>query len=212
MKRFLYLAIAVMSTSCATIPRASVDMSLHLEQQLYALKQANESIINSVFETKEQEITTYLDDVWLPKYLEDLFEMPYIKGIWNEMVASNDANERLRVTLWLNKNIQNHYEEVKESLLLPIRQERQLVLQTINGEYDTAIRMNNTILRNIASANSIQEAYRDIASKLVDTNKIDSIVANSLKVMDDKLAIVQKSLDIYQKNEQDINDILKKFK
>lgn len=39
MKRLYLIIIAtVLLTSCATIPRASVEMSIQIEQELYALK------------------------------------------------------------------------------------------------------------------------------------------------------------------------------
>ena len=45
--------------SCASIPKETVDMSVHLEQQRSTLNQANEAIINSVFESKEQQMIAY---------------------------------------------------------------------------------------------------------------------------------------------------------
>lgn len=213
MKRiYLIILTTVLLTGCATIPRASVEISIQLEQQIYALKQANESVVNAVFDAKEQNLIIHIDNTLFPEYLEGLFKNPSIQNIWNEMVANNNYEERLEVIVWLNKNIQKQYKETKDSLLLPIREERIRVLKSFNDEFNTAIQMNSTVTRNIASANTIQEAYKNVASKFVDINRIDSIVINSLQMIDGKLNSIQKGVNVYEKNEDKINNILKKMK
>lgn len=212
--RRLYLIIiaTALLTSCATIPRASVEMSIQIEQQLYALKQANESVINAVFDAKEQNMTVYIDNTLFPEYLDGLFKNPSIQNVWDEMVANNNYEERLEVIVWLNKNIQKQYKETKDSLLLPIREERLRVLKSFNDEFDTTIQMNSTVTRNIASANTIQEAYEVLASKVIDTNRLDSIITSSLQNIDSKLNSIKKGIDVYEKNEDKINNIIKKIK
>lgn len=212
--RRLYLIIiaTALLTSCATIPRASVEMSIQIEQQLYALKQANESVINAVFDTKEQNMTVYIDNTLFPEYLDGLFKNPSIQNIWDEMVSNNNYEERLEVIVWLNKNIQKQYKETKDSLLLPIREERLRVLKSFNDEFNTTIQMNSTVTRNIASANTIQEAYEVLASKVIDTNRLDSIITSSLQNIDSKLNSIKKGIDVYEKNEDKINNIIKKIK
>lgn len=211
MKRlYLIVTAIILLAGCATIPRASVDMSIQLEQQLYALKQANESVINSVFEAKEQNMIAHIDNKIFPAYLDGLFKDPSIQNIWDEMVANNNDGERLEVIVWLNKNVQKKYKETKDSLLLPIKEERARVLKSFNDEFNVAIRMNNTVTRNIASANAIQESYKNLASKLIDVNRLDSIVLNSLQVIDGKLNSMQKGIDVYKENEDKIHNILKR--
>lgn len=213
MKRLYLIIIAtILLTGCATIPRASVEMSIQLEQQLYALKQSNESVINAVFDAKEQNMITHIDNTLFPEYLEGLFKSPSIQNIWDEMVANENYEERLEVIIWLNKNIQKQYKETKDSLLLPIREERVRVLKSFNDEFNTAIRMNSTITRNIASANTIQETYKNLASKAIDANRLDSIVTNSLQNIDHKLNSIQKGIDTYQKNKDKMNTLIKKTK
>lgn len=212
--RRLYLIIiaTALLTSCATIPRASVEMSIQIEQQLYALKQANESVINAVFDAKEQNVIIHIDNTLFPEYLDGLFKNPSIQNIWDEMVANNNYEERLEVIVWLNRNIQKQYKETKDSLLLPIREERIRVLKSFNDEFNTTIQMNSTVTRNIASANTIQEAYKDLASKVIDVNRLDSIVTSSLQNIDGKLNSIKKGIDAYEKNEDKVNNIIKKIK
>lgn len=195
---------------CASIPQATVDMSIRLEQQLYALKDANASIINSVFDAKEENMLLYLDQTLFPKYVDELFKNPAILSIWDEMVQTKDANERLEVITWLNKNINNQYRETKDSLINPINDERKKVLKAFDDEFSKALQMNSTITRNIASANEIHESYRSIASGFIDVNRLDSIVANSIQTVDKSLNSVQKGADFYLEYKDKIHSKLRR--
>lgn len=204
------LLISAFFSGCASVPRASVDMSIRLEQQLYALKEANRSIINSVFDAKEQNMVLYLDQTLFPKYIDELFKNSAIQDIWDEMVQSQDLNERLEVIMWLNKNINSQYRETKDSLINPINDERKKVLKAFDDEFDKALQMNSTITRNIASANDIQESYRSIASGFIDVNRLDSIVANSIQKVDKSLDSVQKGADFYLEYKDKVNSKLRR--
>lgn len=199
------LLISAFFSGCASVPRASVDMSIRLEQQLYALKEANRSIINSVFDAKEQNMVSYLDQTLFPKYIDELFKNSAIQGIWDEMVQSQDTNERLEVIVWLNKNINSQYRETKDSLLSPINDERRLVLKAFDQEFDKALQMNYVITRNIASASQIQESYRSIASGFINVNRLDTIVTNSIQTIDKGLNSIQKGTDFYQEYKRKFN-------
>lgn len=204
------LFISILLQGCASIPRATVDMSIRLEQQLYALKDANASIINSVFDAKEENMLLYLDQTLFPKYVDELFKNPAILSIWDEMVQTKDANERLEVITWLNKNINNQYRETKDSLINPINDERKKVLKAFDDEFSKALQMNSTITRNIASANEIHESYRSIASGFIDVNRLDSIVANSIQTVDKSLNSVQKGADFYLEYKDKIHSKLRR--
>lgn len=204
------LLISMFLQGCASIPRATVDMSIRLEQQLYALKDANASIINSVFDAKEENMLLYLDQTLFPKYVDELFKNPAILSIWDEMVQTKDANERLEVITWLNKNINNQYRETKDSLINPINDERKKVLKAFDDEFSKALQMNSTITRNIASANEIHESYRSIASGFIDVNRLDSIVANSIQTVDKSLNSVQKGADFYLEYKDKIHSKLRR--
>lgn len=208
----LSILLLVLLYSCATIPRASVDMSMRLEQQLYALKQANEQMINSVYAAKEESMVAYIDNVWFPEYLDGLFKNPGIIKIWDEIVASDDMSERMEALIWFNGNVQSQYRAVKDSLLAPVREEKESVLEAFDKEYNTAIRINSTIMRNIASVNAVQEAYKGYADRFVDTDKLDSILQASLHMIDSRMDQVQHGVNTNKNNESKINELLKKLK
>jgi hypothetical protein len=201
-----------LTASCATIPKASVNMSVRLEQQLYALKQANQQLVNAVYDAKEQDMVSHVDNVLFPQYLDGLFENQYVMSIWDDIVATNDMTGRMEAIRWLNEKAQAEYKMIKDSLTAPIKEEKKLALKVFEDEYNMAIRMNSAILRNIASFNDVQEAYNEYANKILNTNKLDSILFRSLYKIDTQMDKLQQGVDKYSENEDKIKEILKKLK
>jgi hypothetical protein len=212
MKNIVSICLALIFMSCATVPQAAVDLSVQLENQLHVLKQANEAIINAAFDSREQSMNEYIDDVLLPKHLEVLFKNPGIVEYWNQTLESNDASDRYSFLLWLNRNIQKEHRAICDSLLQPIQEERHQILKSFDEEFDSAIRMNSTVTRNISSVSEIQKAYEKITSKFVDTNKLDTMLTNSLRFLDAQLNSAQKGIDAYENNKDKIENIFNKLK
>ena len=78
MVKILFFSSLVLFSSCVSIPKQTAEMSVLLEQQLDALKQANNSIIENVYKEKEKNVTDYVDNIWFPQYLEEYFQKPII--------------------------------------------------------------------------------------------------------------------------------------
>lgn len=207
-----FCLLMALTASCATIPKASVNMSVRLEQQLYALKQANQQLVNAVYDAKEQDMVSHVDNVLFPQYLDGLFENQYVMSIWDDIVATNDMTGRMEAIRWLNEKAQAEYKMIKDSLTAPIKEEKKLALKVFEDEYNMAIRMNSAILRNIASFNDVQEAYNEYANKILNTNKLDSILFRSLYKIDTQMDKLQQGVDKYSENEDKIKEILKKLK
>ena len=120
MVKILFFSSLVLFSSCVSIPKQTAEMSVLLEQQLDALKQANNSIIENVYKEKEKNITDYVDNVWFPQYLEEYFQKPIIQEAWNEAVNTDSLEYRLELIQTLTQICMEEYKTYKESLLSPI--------------------------------------------------------------------------------------------
>ena len=120
MVKILFFSSLVLFSSCVSIPKQTAEMSVLLEQQLDALKQANNSIIENVYKEKEKNITNYVDNVWFPQYLEEYFQKPIIQEAWNEAVNTDSLEYRLELIQTLTQICMEEYKTYKESLLSPI--------------------------------------------------------------------------------------------
>ena len=109
---FLCIAILCAFASCVSVPKAALDISVQLEQQLYTLQQATHSIVEKAYQEKEK----YIDNVWYPQYVEDLFQQPVIVELWNEVVRTDSLVNRMEMIKTLTQSCMVEYLSCKKSL------------------------------------------------------------------------------------------------
>lgn len=209
MVKILFFSSLVLFSSCVSIPKQTAKMSVLLEQQLDALKQANNSIIENVYKEKEKNVTDYVDNIWFPQYLEEYFQKPIIQEAWNEAVNTDSLEYRLELIQTLTQICMEEYKTYKESLLSPIYAEKDTILRNFNEQYDLALKMNSIITRNVKSASDLQSEYKSYLNKIVSTEKLDSITQSSLDKIDKQFDNVIEGFDKY---EDKINSIINKIK
>lgn len=205
MVKILFFSSLVLFSSCVSIPKQTAEMSVLLEQQLDALKQANNSIIENVYKEKEKNVTDYVDNIWFPQYLEEYFQKPIIQEAWNEAVNTDSLEYRLELIQTLTQICMEEYKTYKESLLSPIYAEKDTILRNFNEQYDLALKMNSIITRNVKSASDLQSEYKSYLNKIVSTEKLDSITQSSLDKIDKQFDNVIEGFDKY---EDKINSII----
>ena len=209
MVKILFFSSLVLFSSCVSIPKQTAEMSVLLEQQLDALKQANNSIIENVYKEKEKNVTDYVDNIWFPQYLEEYFQKPIIQEAWNEAVNTDSLEYRLELIQTLTQICMEEYKTYKKSLLSPIYAEKDTILRNFNEQYDLALKMNSIITRNVKSASDLQSEYKSYLNKIVSTEKLDSITQSSLDKIDKQFDNVIEGFDKY---EDKINSIINKIK
>ena len=198
--------------SCASLPRATVDLSMLLEKQISALEQSQIKLINKYFEEKQYHALSFLDNEWYPKYLENFFNDGNAEEIWNEIINNSDKKERISDLQMIVLIIQTEYMAMRDSLLLPLETTRRELLSAVQEEYNTARTMNNVVLNNIASVNEIQEARKEYLSKLVNVDSVENTIDTYLEKADKILYDAQKGFDKYNEAESKIESIIKNLK
>ena len=152
-------------------------------------------MIHALFDAKEAAMNNYIDNTYFPVYLDHLFANPAIQDIWDQIMVSNDTQDRYQAIVWLNKNIQIELKSMRDSLLAPIQEERKRVLTAFGEEFDKAIQMNDVITQNISSAAELKDFHRGLFSKYIDTDRIDSVFYQSLRRANEQLDSVERLLD-----------------
>lgn len=102
----------MLSLLVSVCPKAALDISVQLEQQLYTLQQATNSIVEKAYQEKEK----YIDNVWYPQYVEDLFQQPVIVELWNEVVRTDSLVNRMEMIKTLTQSCMVEYLSCKKSL------------------------------------------------------------------------------------------------
>lgn len=212
LKTFSNLALlTVLLSSCATLPKATVDMSMLLNKQLQALETNHIQIIDKHFEVKREQSLDFLDNEWYPDYLNRFFSNDEAEEIWNEIVDNPDKKTRISDLQEVVEIIQEKYMAKRDSLLLPLEESHIKALELVRGEYSKAKTMNSAVLSNVASVNDIQEARREYLSKLVDVDSIENTISTYFERADKILDEARKGIEKYEEAESKIGSVLDKL-
>lgn len=167
---------SLLFASCATIPRATVDLSIMLDKQITVLEQSHVALIDVYFGEKEREIIDFLDNEWYPLYLDNFFNDSDVEEVWEEIINSPDKDKRITDLQMVVSVIQSEYSAQRESLLGPLEETRRELLKVVQNEYQKARTMNDAVLNNVASANEVQEVRNAYLAKSVDVSFIESTI------------------------------------
>lgn len=124
-------------------------MSVQLEEQLYVLQQATNSIVEKAYQEKEKNVVAYIDTVWYPRYVEELFQQPVIVELWDEVVRTDSLVNKMELIKMLTQSCMTEYLSYKKSLLAPVEEEKASILKKLNESYELAIWMNGGLLQRI---------------------------------------------------------------
>lgn len=124
-------------------------MSVQLEEQLYVLQQATNSIVEKAYQEKEKNVVAYIDNVWYPRYVEELFQQPVIVELWDEVVRTDSLVNKMELIKMLTQSCMTEYLSYKKSLLAPVEEEKASILKNLNESYELAIWMNGGLLQRI---------------------------------------------------------------
>lgn len=203
-------ALLILS-SCASVPKESVAMSAKLDRQILALQQANAGLISQVYEDKTRQMTEYIDSVWFPAYLTQLFSKPEIQDLWNMAIDSEDMCVRTEVTAFITREAIERYNEEKDFLLLPIIAERDSMIAIHSIEYDKAREMNDAIGRLLESQYEVKSAYYRMLPE-GQAERLDSALHNSLIRLDSRLQQIEAGTGLVKDTYVQLKDSLNKIK
>jgi hypothetical protein len=197
-KYIAILVIATLLTSCATLPKAAVEMSVLLEKQIDILENNHISMINNYFEEKKLHAKTIIDKKWYPLFLEDFFKKDVVKEIWDEAIKSDDSEERIEAFKDVVQVVQEKYNETLNSMIEPLEKLRIECLTTVQEEYQKAKWMNRVISENISSVHKVQEARNRLMPQ--NMKNIEDMMYQYMQKADNVMNEVQTIINEYDKN------------
>jgi hypothetical protein len=210
--KLIYLLLVAMLSSCASLPKETVEMSVLLEQQITVLEKNHVKVLNLYFEERENLALEFLNNEWYPMYLDNFFKEIKVIELWEETVNSKNMLERIENVKMLTVVIQENYMERRDSLFIPIQKANEEMRIAIAEEYKKARTMNAAITNNIASVNDIQEKRKELLSNFIDYELLENKLNEGLNQLDNILDQGQKVVDEYKKNETKIDKIINQIK
>lgn len=210
--KLIYLLLAAVLSSCASLPKATVEMSVLLEQQIAGLEKNHLKMVNLYFDERENLASEFLNDKWYPMFLDNFFKEDAVIELWEETVNSKNILDRTENVKMLTVVIQENYMVMRDSLFIPIQKMKEEMRIAITEEYNKARTMNAAIINNIASVNDIQEKRKELLSNFIDYESLENKLNKGLNQLDNILDRSQKVVDEYKKNETKVDEIINQIK
>ncbi len=210
--KLIYLFLVVVLSSCASLPKATVEMSVLLEQQITGLEKNHLKMVNLYFEERESLALEFLNNEWYPMFLDNFFKEEAVVELWEETVNSKNTLERTGNVKMLTVVIQENYMGMRDSLFIPIQRMREEMRIAITEEYKKTRTMNAAITNNIASVNDIQEKRKELLLNFIDYELLENKLNEGLAQLDNIIDRSQKVVDEYKKNETKIEKIINQIK
>ncbi|GEM_PF-2627038 len=185
---FLFLWIA---TGCASLPQATVDMSVLLNQQLTVLQENHQHTLDLYFGQKRQQATDYLDLQWYPAYLEKLFQQEYVVEIWEKALDENNTEQRMEIVQAITQIALEEYATQRALLLDPIEEAEKKMRILVYEEYEKAKKMNQAITENMIKVRDVQQVRSNLISNGVDLARIDQAMQQSIVHIEGSFAKVK---------------------
>ena len=208
----IYLLIITVFCSCASLHKATVDMSLLLEKQITVLEKSHLKLVNLYFEERKKTALDFLDNEWYTMYLDEFFKEQTIIDFWDETIKSEATLIRTENMKMITIVIQEEYMKKRESLLTPIQLKKEEMRIVVSEEYKKALTMNAAITNNVASVNDIQEKRKELLSDFIDTDRLENKLNTKLDQLDEMLNKSKKVVDAYNKNEKKIDKVINQIK
>ena len=197
-------------TACVSLPKETVTLSQTIGSDLRILHNAHRNIIEIHFNKIEDDINSFIDDVYAPfvihyalsselkKYKDtkpSLFGTIEIAG---KVEGKKESEDAINVMQEFQEAAHKQIESKRNELLSPIKKQRTEIIMTVNQSYEHTIYANSTITAYLQSLQKVKGARQEALS-LIGLEGADSLITNSLVRISeqvDKAVKIGKDIDI----------------
>lgn len=180
MKKILsLLTIIVLITSCAVVPKESVELSATVGRDVVNVYQAHKELATILFTRMKKDVNTFVDDVYAPYQIGKLLEMDFAdatSGEYESMTGSlidasknsSDFAKQKQALGNMKDFVSTVYEEVeafRKILLDPIEEQELKVMAEIDRSYNQIIYANSIVTGHLASVRKVHDAQEDILNE-----------------------------------------------
>lgn len=224
MKNILSLLfIIALISSCAVVPKESVELSATVGRDVVEVYQAHKELATILFTRMKNDVNTFVDDVYAPYQIGKLLEMDFLdanSGEFESMTGSiidaaqnsSDAAKQKQAIGFMKDFVSVVYEEVEEYrkiLLAPIEEQELEVMAKIDRSYNQIIYANSIVTGHLSSVRRVHDAQEDILNKF----GVENLRAETVEKLSNYSVGVDKILkDVKKVNVDDVEQQMNEVK
>jgi hypothetical protein len=180
MKKILsLLSIIALITSCAVVPKESVELSATIGRDVVNVYQTHKALATILFTRMKKDVNTFVDDEYAPFQIGKLLEDDVAdanSGAFESMTGSlidaaknsSDADKQKQAIGNMKDFVAVVHEEVeafRKILLAPIEAQEKEVQGAIDRSYNQIIYANSIVTGHLASVRKVHDAQEELLNE-----------------------------------------------
>lgn len=215
MKHFQILILLILfNSSCVSIPKEAVTLSTTIGERIIVTQIAHENLIQDYFQKSKTEIDQFLQEKWIPVFLETFVVDSKIMKILDKPKVLSDEDET-KIMESLNKN-ESFSGQQLANIVLAINDglgnsERGAIILDFSQNAVKQINLQRTEMMNVITEREkivLKELRANYNELIALQNMLTAHVSSAHKVVDSQNEILQK-IGLLDNRNQIINDVLK---
>lgn len=193
--------IAFVLSGCASVPPESAELSAELGKQIAIIETSNLALLKSFFDMKREQVDRFMETEWVPLFAENYFKKDEVEVIWQQVVESGNAQDRLEFVIRTGPALQQEINNKRLALIQPLDDLERDIERKIREEYTRARLVNNTITGFLMSAAEVTETrkkYLEMAG--ISDEKVNDVVDKVNSTLEDLLVKGMKLEDVTDKS------------
>ena len=187
---------------CATIPSEAPQLSAQLGTRISAVEASHRRLLADFFNEKRRRVDEFIQEEWIPLFAKELFSDPAIAETWDEVVRSQQTEDRVKFILMVGPRLQKKINAKRLELILPLDELERTIASRLKNEYDQMRAINNTLTSFLVSASKVEETRRRYLEMVgISEKKIDDFINETDQAVTDFLGAGKQAKDIVKDTE-----------
>ncbi len=177
--KVLCISLTLFIAGCASIPQQASLLSEEIGQRISSIEQSHINLLHNFFDEKRNQIDDFITEKWIPTYANNVFNNPTVSAAWDEIVTSNDTQQRLNFIVKMGTGLQDKINAKRLELIKPLDDLESTLEQKIREEYDALKSANNSLTSYLNSALKVEEnRNRYLAMMGITENKMNQTISD----------------------------------
>ena len=203
--KYKIIVFIVTFISCASIPKEVVELSYTVGKDLNAIHESYKILIKKHFDGLRSQANNFLNDRWVPKYLEYFIEDGGLRESVHDSIPEEEILENVQV--WAEVAIEEI--DLKRSELIdPINEVEKALLDSVDTAFSRILNANAVITAHLNSIRKVKEVQNE-ALRALGLEKIRDNINEELIKSSER---AQKALEELKKAEGIIDEANEKKK
>lgn len=219
LKFSLPIIIVFILSSCASVPKETVELSRVLEKDLKILHHSHKSMVELYYNEIIDDINVFVDDVYAPFIIHYVLKAELQKhnkqeqSIYGIIEEAGNTGGKIEMTKALNimtefvDDANTQIEKKRKELVSPIIEQRTSILTKINDSYENVIYANSAITAYLESIRKVNESQQEAWSIIGLEGKGDELNKTLLQLSELTKRAVAKGKEIDIKSDEAFSEI-----